>query len=495
MIKKSYWSQGDNEALIANLFDVLSKVVVTFGICISILKMSLQDTNTVFWGNALSWIVIGIIITFFAHQHSKKQMITTPPLGMGTSRTFFFLMGVLVPLSLEIGVYKAYVAVVALNFIAAWTTFFFTLMGHWISRWFPTISFTVLSFSIMLIWMILTPFSTLLEIPITGLVAGMLILFFYFGKWKLPIPVFLLIAIVGTAVYYLTGNTHANYTIPERNIFQNINPFSLFIEGMPYIKKYLSLTIALSFAESMNSITAVKMAEKEGSPFSLHFMAIVVFIGNMISAVCGSFLCWTIFFGYKAWKDLGAGPYYMLGLCSLVPLIMLTPILYFIGRYIPIGVFTVALIYIGLCTIESNFEHTPAKYHILLIIGVLPALIGWLYNNLMHAFSILSTEKDYHTLFTDGGIGIVGYEVFGQGSLWIGFLYTAVFFCFAKKIYWQTAIYVLLCSLLSSIGFIHGSTVHIPIINDYSIFYGVLAIILFVAHIIKKGVKHEKCMD
>lgn len=461
----SFFTKGDVDAGIGIFFDAFTKLLIA----VSVLSSTVHLSNDVIYTNVLPGVFFTALTVngglWIYHRYIiNSQTKIALPAGIQSFRTFVWLFSIIVPtfketdnalLSLQTGVVAHFLS--GIIFIAG------IYLMPYILKLIPDAALFGSLAAGALAFMILQSFDGVLSQPLLGLVALTLVFFVYFTGWQPRIPIVVLTITVAIVIQFIQGHfTNFNLNLETTGVYLPQLQLGFFnAESFQQALKFLPLIIVFSLDEVVTGMQALAQAKICGDEFSQRKPLLICGLADILGSLFGNPLAVGLYWGYPAWKKVGARTGYHLIALALYALTCLSGIFLVIVKLIPPAAVLPLLIFVGISSFAQTFTEFAHKYYPALILALIPLLVNFIGNN-------SSLEN------------LSGLSYLYHGAPMLSLLISAAMIYLIDGSWLRLAMLNLLALLLTCLGIIHSpgliGTMDYILEMDFIIFYGLFSL-------------------
>ncbi len=462
-------------------------------------------------GTAFGVLFGDLVYTWLAFRLAKKsgnRTVTAMPLGLDTPSTIGIALVVLGPAFLDLkasglaerdaAMMTWYIGMATMVMIGI-VKLVFSFIGHWVQKIVPQAGLlgSLAGIGLALIGMV--PLVDVFGIPLVGLVALGIVLFTLVAEIKLPwnSPGVLVSVVVGTALYYLLGNTglvggtFAGFPAAALHFGLPI-PNLGFLEGIGPALKYLPIAIPFGILTIVGGINVTESARVAGDDFKTRDILLTEAVATLVAGICGGVAQSTPYIGQPAYKRMGARSGYTLLTGIFIGLGGMLGYVSFIIELIPRAVLAPILIFVALDIIVQSFQACPARHAPAVAFAFFPTVARLLAIKLGNPEIVLPATFD--RLLNAPGTALPEVLVtvaLGNGFIVTGMLWGAFLAEMINRRLRVSAVYLFILAGLTFFGVIHSAmpdgSMYLPwtltglaqqIPYQFALAYGVLAVLL-----------------
>ncbi|HHW58400.1 MAG TPA: hypothetical protein GXX15_12330 [Clostridia bacterium] len=519
--KIAWFTPGDVDAALGVFFDGFSKIIIGVTVITSVMKMPPE----ILFGKIISATGLAVLIaliwnTYLARKtgfRTKNFSITALPGGVAVGTFFVRLFAVMLPVYFATKSYEmAWKVGVMSNIFHSILLLLFAFTVEYILKYVPTQAIFGGLAGGSVAWLILATLGDAYAYPTVIIPALFILLTLYFGKLEIKNLSPGIVGVgIGTIIAWLSGAMNGSAVIDS---FKTLG-FYIPLPQMSFMAadvinvalKYLPITIAFAFADTISGIQAIEQAAAGGDKYNVRETLVGLSIANLIGAFIGNPFSISYYWGHPAWKRAKAGATYPLFVGIFYVILCATGIVAIATSILPSAATIILIIYAGITSFSQAFEVNEKKYFPAISIGVAIPIFELIYgkvNNGIEGAKIAIGEAlkakgidfslDNIVVSTDhlaqAGVS-KGYLPLSQGSMLIAIIYTAILTFIIDKKWLGVSGSFLVASIFSFFGLIHADGVAINAAPTYTMIYllmsGLFAVIYFLTKNESKKIEGE----
>ena len=377
-------TRGDFDAGIGIFFDGFTKILVALGVW----SVSLSLPADVVFRGVMPAVFLTILLSnggiWLYYRLQRRADLVAIPAGIQSFRVFVWLFSIIVPtfnstsdplLALQVGVVAHLLS--GLIFIAGIYLMPYILKLIPDAALFGSIAGGAMAF------MILQSLDSVLSQPLIGLLAMGIIFVSYFADWRPQLPAALIAMLVGVILNVFSGEiVWSKLSEAEIGFFlPRLQRAVLDKDVWVYVLKFLPLIIVFSLDEVITGLQAVAQATLCGDDHDAKKPLLICGIADVVGSLFGNPLAVGLYWGYPAWKKVGARTGYHLIAIVAYGLISMTGIGSYVVEIIPLASVLPLLIFVGISSFSQAFSTFDQKYYPALTLALVPLLINFIGNN------------------------------------------------------------------------------------------------------------------
>lgn len=512
-----WFKPQDFDAALGVFFDGFTKVLVGVSVLVGVFKM---PNDLIFSKIVVGIGVASLLLLGWNTMHAravgiktKNKDITALPGGLAGGSFFVWLFGIMMPVYFStndpITAWK--VGVIA-HVIYSIIFFVFTFVIKALLKYIPSSALLGSSVGGAIAWLLMSTLGEGFSQPIVIIPTFFILLTLYLAKIDLKKLSPSVIAIgTGTIIAWTVGIMSKEAFI---NSFSTVGfyfptPQFELLNGLGASFKtaanYLPLIFAFVVADITATIQAVEQARACGIEYNERTCLLGSGSANLISCIFGNPFPVSHYWGFPAWKSLGAGTIYPLITGLLYFLLCASGLVAIATSILPVGATVTLLIFAAISTGAQAFISCKQRYYPAMVIGIALPIFELLYGKINNAIS--GTKNAIAQALTTAGIdysvldiavssdilasaGLAkGYLPLSQGSMLLAICYVAALSFITDKDWLKTGFNFLVLSFFSFIGLIHSANVTVMAAPLYMYIYLSMAVVFFAFHIFDKSPK------
>lgn len=496
--KVKLWVPGDLNGFFGLFSNVLTNFLVAVGLLIVIGMPKDIVFDKIVPATAVAVGLGGITLAIFAMNLAKKTQnseITAMPYGLSVPHYFAVAFGVI---GVVYGTTKswelAWGAGIAWNVVQGIIMLVGAFVGPYISKYIPRSAMLGALAGLAITYIAANPAGEVFTTPYLGLTSFAIILVGWVALKQMPfnIPAGAFAIGVGTIIAWATGYMDSSavseaasgvgFSLPMLNI-------DLLIDGFQQIKPFLPAAIPLAIYDFLESLDNLESAAAEGEEYPIARTMSVPALLTLVGAAFGSPFPTIIYIGHPGWKATGARIGYSLATGIAILLLAFTGTLSIILSVIPLVVLLPILIYIAMMIGTQAFSVAKPRHYPAVILSFIPLVVGFLVLKINSALGAAGTsvgEVGVEAL-QNSGIPIVGWQRLAGGDIVTGMLLATIVIFLIDRKYITSAVYAVITGVLAFFGIVHSTEIGIGTGSDVAIGYFCFAAVLIIMYFYKKG--------
>ena len=478
----SLFSRNDYSAFWALFTDNLINLLVLSGVCQFVFGMPAEIVFGRILPGAAVAIVSGIIVyTLLAKRAAAKagRDVTALPYGISTPVMFVYLFGVIGPIYWATNdPMLAWQVGIGAGFIGGIVAAMGAIVGPALKKVTPRAGMLGTLCGIALVFIGTVPLAEVFENPLIGFASLAIILWGLVGQFRLPfnVPAGLLALIVGVVIALILGESKISFE--GLGFYPPIPYFGDLIAGIQHLWAHPELFLVLipvqiyNFIETMNN---VESAEAAGDHYPVAVCQVTDGAGTMIGALFGSPFPTTAYIGHPAYKRMGAHAGYIIGVGVVIPLAACFGLLAFLGNLMPVAAAAPVLVFVALSLIANTAHSVRPEHMAAVAFAMLPHVSDFLivkWGSLMGALSATGVEglpqlgdPALTAALLQQGAHYAGHLALSQGAIITGLVWGAIVAALIDGDFKTAGGFTLAGAAMSSIGIIHGASLHMPALS------------------------------
>jgi AGZA family xanthine/uracil permease-like MFS transporter len=472
--RAAWWVPGDWNAFFGLFTNVVLNVIVLTGLCLGVVKMP----EGIVFGRILPALGIALPIgnlfyawlAFRLSRSEGRDDVTALPYGPSVPHMFIVVFVVMLPTYLQTkNPILAWEAGLGWAFIVGLIILAGAFVGPTVRKYTPRAAMLGALAGISIAFISLRPAFLSWQVPWLAFLSFGLILISWMARVRLPwgLPGGLLAVLLGTVLGWGATLTGISPVMDPHLLGAALAKFGLhpplpsanFLHGLANIGPLLVVAVPLgiyNFTEGMNNVESAAAA---GDEFNLRSVLLADGIGAIAGAVLGSPFPPAVYIGHPGWKAVGGRIGYSLATGLVIAAVCFLGLTALLLAVVPLVVILPILLYIGLVIGAQAFEATPARHAPAVILAMLPNLAAWAQSQIDGALGAAGTTAEKVGLEKLAGSGVIyrGLELFGGGGTLTGLILGAIAaFIIDHRFEWAAG-YALAAAILAFFGFINGT--------------------------------------
>lgn len=504
--------RSDFSAFWALFTDNLINLMVLAGICQFVFQMPAEIVFGRIVPGAAVAILAGIAVYVWlakraAAQHGRD--VTALPYGISTPVMFVYLFGVIGPIYWSTNdPLLAWQVGIGAGFMGGIVAAMGAIVGPWLKRVTPRAGMLGTLCGIALVFIGTVPLAIVFENPFVGFASMIIILWGLVGRFRLPwnIPAGLLALIVGTVVAFAMGE--ATISAEGVGFYPPLPYVGDLIAGIQHLFANPELFLVLvpvqiyNFIETMNN---VESAEAAGDHYPVATCQITDGVGTMIGAVFGSPFPTTAYIGHPAYKRMGAHAGYIIGVGAVIPLAAFFGLLAFLNNLIPVAAAAPVLVFVALSLVTNTAMSVKPAHMAAVTIAMMPHVSAFLmvkWGSMMGALGASGVEglpqlgdEALTAALLQQGAHFEGHLALSQGAILTGLIWGAIVASVIDGRFRNAGGFALAAAAMSSVGIIHGASLHWPSLGGVSAGYLIAATFLYVYPLFHRDDSPQPALD
>jgi AGZA family xanthine/uracil permease-like MFS transporter len=381
---------GDINAFFGLMLDNMTQLVILAAILTGVFNFPKEIVlYKIIPGTAVGVFLGDLLYTWMAVRLARRTGrtdVTAMPLGIDTPSLFAFAFGIIGPAYLATHdadlawkISMAVIVLVGLSKIAA------SWVAPLIRKALPRAGMLGPIAAIAILLIAFFPALKIFHNPVVGFLSLGIILVCIIGKIRFPgnLPGAAAGVLFGSAVFYLLYflglSQDAVKILAQSHTLQFALPVPtfLFMEGLTQVLPYLPLAIPFAIVVMVGGIDVTESAAATGDDYPTRHILLTDGLATLMAGLCGGVVQTTPYIGHPAYKEMGGGAGYTLGVALFIGLGGVLGYLSFMVDLIPEAAVAPILIFIGLEITAQAFGATPKHHHKAVVLAFLP-LIAYL---------------------------------------------------------------------------------------------------------------------
>jgi adenine/guanine/hypoxanthine permease len=470
----TFWVAGDWNAFFGLFTNVALNVIVLTGLCLGVVKLP----EGIVFGRILPALGIALPIgnlfyAWLAWQLSRRtgrDDVTALPYGPSVPHMFIVVFVVMLPTWLKTrDPILAWEAGLAWAFIVGLIILGGAFVGPTVRKYTPRAAMLGALAGISIAFISMRPAFLSWQVPWLSFISLGIILISWTARVRLPfgLPGGLAAVLVGTVLGWAATLSGISTVMDPHLVGAALAKFGLhpplpgpeFLRGLADIGPLLVVAVPLgiyNFTEGMNNVESAAAA---GDEYNLRHVLLADGIGAVAGAVLGSPFPPAVYIGHPGWKAVGGRIGYSLATGVVIALVCFLGLTALLLAVVPLVVILPILLYIGLVIGAQAFEATPARHAPAVILAMLPNIASWAQGQIDGALNAAGTSAAQVGLDKLAGAGVVyhGLVLFGGGGTLTGLILGAIAAFIIDRRFEMSALYACAAAVLAFFGFINGT--------------------------------------
>ena len=419
-------------------------------------------------GVALSIAGGNIFYAWQAHRLARstgRTDVTAIPFGINLPTIFAYVFLIMLPvyqathdshLAWEAGVFASFVSGLVQTAGAFCT--------DWLRRHTPRAALLCPLAGIALAYLCLGFIFGIFEKPGVALFPAAILLTTYAARLRLPfrIPAALFCLIAGAILAAVLSHFHL-YTAPATiappiglHLPHTVSLFQFLSHSGGW--HYLSIILPMSMLDTLVSLQILESVKLMGDDYPTMPSLLTNGLATLVAACFGSPFPTTLYFGHKAYKEIGAGAGYSLLSGLTVALVCMTGLVSTVLRFVPIEAVGVIIVWFGLVMVAQAFQDVTPSHCIAVTFGLFPMLAAWALGLITLALTKSGTTLFHIAPLFGTELPIYGVIALSQGAILISMLWAAALSWILDRHFLKAAIWMTAAAAFSCLGLIHAYT-------------------------------------
>jgi len=417
-------------------------------------------------GVALSIAGGNIFYAWQAHRlarRTRRTDVTAIPFGINLPTIFAYVFLIMLPvyqathdshLAWEAGVFASFVSGLVQTAGAFCT--------DWLRRHTPRAALLCPLAGIALAYLCLGFIFGIFEKPGVALFPAVLLLATYASRMRLPfrVPAALVCLIAGAVLAAVLGHFHL-YAAPATiappaglHLPHAVNLYQFLVHSGGW--HYLSIILPMSMLDTLVSLQILESVKLMGDDYPTMPSLLTNGLATLVASCFGSPFPTTLYFGHKAYKEIGAGAGYSLLSGLTVAIVCMTGLVSTVLRFVPIEAVGVIIVWFGLVMVAQAFQDVTPSHCIAVTFGLFPMLAAWALGLIT-----LALEKSGTTLFAVAPkfgteLPVYGMISLSQGAVLVSMVWAATLAWILDRKFLPAAVWMGVAAVFSCAGLIHA---------------------------------------
>jgi AGZA family xanthine/uracil permease-like MFS transporter len=491
------FSPNDYSAFWALFTDNLINLMVLSAVCQFVFQMPAEIVfGRIVPGAAvaiLSGVIIYASLAVYVARKSGRN-VTALPYGLSTPVMFVYLFGVIGPIYWATNdALLAWQVGIGAGFMGGIVAALGAIVGPFLKKITPRAGMLGTLCGIALVFIGVVPMTQVFEMPLIGFVSMLIILWGLIGRFKLPynIPAGLLALVVGTVMALVMGQS--SISLDGVGVYPPLPYIGDMMAGVQYLFDNPELFLVLipvqiyNFIETMNN---VESAEAAGDKYPVAVCQVTDGLGTMLGAVFGSPFPTTAYIGHPAYKRIGAHTGYIIAVGIVIPLAAFFGLLAFLSNMIPVAAAAPVLVFVAISLISNTAASVKPTHMAAVAIAMIPHVSSFLMTkwgsmtNALRETGVENLPNLTDQVMVDAmlqqGAHVIGHQALAQGAILTGLIWGAITASVIDGKFRTAGGFAIAATVMSAIGIIHSSALHMPEINGIVGGYLIMGLFLII---------------
>jgi AGZA family xanthine/uracil permease-like MFS transporter len=242
-----------------------------------------------------------------------------------------------------------------------------------------------------------------------------------------------------------------------------------------------------NFIETMNN---VESAEAAGDKYPVAVCQVTDGLGTMLGAVFGSPFPTTAYIGHPAYKRIGAHTGYIIAVGIVIPLAAFFGLLAFLSNMIPVAAAAPVLVFVAISLISNTAASVKPTHMAAVAIAMIPHVSSFLMTkwgsmtNALRETGVENLPNLTDQVMVDAmlqqGAHVIGHQALAQGAILTGLIWGAITASVIDGKFRTAGGFAIAATVMSAIGIIHSSALHMPEINGIVGGYLIMGLFLII---------------
>lgn len=490
------WVPGDWNGFFGLFTNVVLNVIVLTSLCLGVVHL---PAGIVF-GRILPALGIALPIgnLFYGYlawklaRSERRSDVAALPYGPSVPHMFIVVFVVMLPTYLKThNPILAWEAGLAWAFVIGIIILAGAFVGPTVRKYTPRAAMLGALAGISIAFISLRPAFQSWEVPWLSFVSLGIILVSWMARVRLPggVPGGLAAVVVGTVLAWIATFSGISPVMEPHAVGLALARVGLYLPmpslqvlaGLANVGPLLVTAVPLgiyNFTEGMNNVESAAAA---GDEYSLRKVLIADGIGALAGALLGSPFPPAVYIGHPGWKSVGGRIGYSIATGFSIALVCFFGLAALLLAVVPLVVILPILLYIGLVIGAQAFEATPARHAPAVILALLPNIAEWAQSQVDGALSAAGTNaaKVGEAALVAHGVIYRGMQLFGGGATLAGLILGAIAAFIIDRTFERAALYALIGAVLAFFGFINGTALGFANSAPIALGYLILGLICF----------------
>jgi AGZA family xanthine/uracil permease-like MFS transporter len=497
--KPKWWVSGDWNGFFGLFTNVVLNVIVLTGLCLGVVKLP----DDIVFGRILPALGVALPIgnLFYAYlayklaQRTGRDDVTALPYGPSVPHMFIVVFLIMLPVYLKTGdPIIAWEAGLAWAFVIGIIVFLGAFAGPTIRKWTPRAAMLGTLAGISIAFISMRPAFQTWETPWLGFLTLAIILGCWTANVRLPwnAPAGLVAVVLGTLLAWGATISGIQAVMEPSAVGASLAQFSIhppiptgsFLTGLADIGPLLVTAVPLgiyNFTEGMNNVESASAA---GDDYDLRKVLIADGLGAVVGAALGSPFPPAVYIGHPGWKAVGGRIGYSLATGVVIAIVCFLGLTALLLAVVPLVVIVPILLYIGLVIGAQSFQATPSEHAPAVVLAILPNIAAWAHNLVDSALNAAGTTAAQVGAEKLAASGVIyhGMELLGGGAVLAGMMLGAIAAFIIDRSFLKAAGYSAAASVMAYFGFINGTALGFGNSSPVALGYVMVALVCVAFH-------------
>ncbi len=209
----------------------------------------------------------------------------------------------------------------------------------------------------------------------------------------------------------------------------------------------------------------------------------------MVGAALGSPFPPAVYIGHPGWKAVGGRIGYSLATGVVIALVCFLGLTALLLAVVPLVVIVPILLYIGLVIGAQSFQAVPSAHAPAVVLAILPNIAAWAQNQIDGALNAAGTTAAAVGMDKLAASGVIyhGMELLGGGAVLAGMVLGAIAAFIIDRKFIHAASYSMAGAVLAYFGFINGTALGFGNSAPVALGYVMMGLVCLAFHYMPKG--------
>src|SRR5215467_680960 len=497
--KPVLWTSGDWNAFFGFGTNILVNMLVLTGLLRFVLKMP----DSLVFGRILPALGLMMCLSTFYYaflayrlaRRTGRSDVCALPSGVSVPHMFVVTFVIMLPITLKTGdPINGWQAGLVWVFFQSFILMIGGLIAPYIRRITPRAAFLGTLAGVSVTFISMRPALEMYMTPVIGLTCFAIILVSWFGGVRYPkgIPAGLVAIAVGMVIAWgsnLFGLGLGGVSLEKVGAaFANFG-FSVplpavghVFSGFEFLGVILVTAIPFGIYDLVEAMDNVESAEAAGDHYPTTRVLTADGVVSLIGCLMGNPFINAVYIGHPGWKAMGGRIGYSAATGVMVIVLTWLGIASLMLALVPLVVILPILLYIGMLIGAQAFQASPPRHAPAIVLALTPHLAAWcktLMDGALAAAGTSAAAVGFDKLAMSGVL-YRGLEVLGGGAILTGLVLAATAIFVIERRFAHAAAFAAAGAVLTFFGFMHGESVGIAVTPSVAIAYALVAGFLFV---------------
>ena len=470
---RRYWRPGEVNAFSGLFINLLVNVLTITILASGVVHIPIGTvTGTILPALGIELLVGNCFYFWLAKRLQDKEGrddVTAMPYGPSVPHMFIVTLVIMLPTYLKTHSFlKAWEAGLAWAFIIGVIILIGAFVGPFVRRVTPRAAMLGALAGISITFIAMQPAAEMWDAAWIALPVLVLIVAGFVAGIRLPrkVPIGLAALVVGTAIGWIGGYMHpSEVSTAAKDIAIGLPSLNLSLlgHGLSAISPLLATAIPLGVYNFCEAMTNVESAAAAGDSYNLRHVLLADGTGAIVGACLGSPFPPAVYIGQPGWKEAGGRLSYSLACGVAIFVLCIIGLFPLLAAVLPIPAIVPVLLYIGLVIGAQAFAVVPRAHYAAVVLAMIPNIASWGSGQVNDALSAAGTSAAHvgTANLANAGVHYTGLFALGNGATLAGMVLGGIAVFLIDRRFYHAAAFCAFGAVLSIVGLIHGSEVHL----------------------------------